>query len=309
MWGIELPQFFIDGPVDVELIERFSTRAEDLGFDGLWVEDLPPRDFPWIEPVALLTYVSALTTRVTLGTNILITPIRDPVQLAKSLSVLDQLSRGRLVLGAGMGGVGMQFEQYGVSSDRIVARFLEGLDIIKRLWSEPSVTYDGDFWHTKELSMEPKPRQRPHPPIWFGARHPDAIRRSVRYGDGWIGSATPTLADFREDVGRIERFLEEEERERSDFTIAKQFRLAVDANIERAEGRMHHQLNEIYYKWARTSNIAVREKENPIFGSAEQCAERISDFVSAGADVIILQPMFDQIEHAELLAEEVIPLV
>lgn len=108
-WGIELPQFFVEGPVDIGLIERFVTRVEALGFDGVWVEDLPPRDFPWMEPVTLLTYVAGLTSRVTLGTNVLITPIRQPVQLAKSLSTLDQLSRGRLILGAGMGGIGIDY--------------------------------------------------------------------------------------------------------------------------------------------------------------------------------------------------------
>ena len=225
LWGIELPQFFIDDPVDTGLIDRFATRAEALGFDGLWVEDLPPRDFPWIEPVALLTHVGALTSTVRLGTNILITPLRDPALLAKSLSSLDQLSSGRLILGVGMGGIGTQYEQYGMSSDRIVGRFLEGLEIIRSPWTDESVSYRGDFWSTKQLLM--KPKQHPHPPIWFGARHPDAVKRSIRCDAGWIGSATPTLAQFKANVARIERALERQERERSDFTIARQFRLVV----------------------------------------------------------------------------------
>ena len=308
LWGIELPQFFIENPaVDTALIRQFASRAEELGFDGLWVEDLPPRDLPWLEPVTLLTYAAAFTSSVTLGTNILITPTRDPVQLAKSLSTLDQLSGGRLIFGVGMGGAGMQYERHGISSERIVRRFLEGLEVVKKLWSEPSVTHDGDFWRMKSLPMAPKPVQRPNPPIWFGAIHPNAIRRSVRHGDGWIGSASPTLAHFTADVGRIHRFLEEEQRERSDFTIARQFRLAVDKDRARAESRMENYLREVYDRWGKRPVASSPERENAIFGTPDECAHRLAEFVSAGADVIILQPVFDHLEHAELLAAEILP--
>ena len=307
-WGIELPQFFVEGPVDIGLINRFVTRAEALGFDGIWVEDLPPRDFPWMEPISLLTYAAGITSRVTLGTNILITPIRDPVQLAKTLSTLDQLSSGRLILGIGMGGAGMHYEQYGVSSGRIVGRFLESLGIMRKLWSEPSVSYEGEFWQMKHLPMEPKPKQHPNPPIWFGALHPNAIKRSVRYGDGWIGSAGATLARFEEDVGRILEFLELGQRERSDFTIARQFRLAVDKNRARAESRMQNYYEAVYDRWGARP-VGSGERENSVFGSPEECVHRLSEFVAVGADVLILQPVFDQLEHAELIAEEIISQV
>ena len=305
-WGIEIPQFFVEGPVETELIKQFVTRAEALGFDGIWVEDLPPRDFPWMEPISLLTYAAGITDRVTLGTNILITPTRNPVQLAKTLSTLDQLSGGRLILGVGMGGAGMHYERYGVSSERTVGRFLESLRIMRKLWSEPSVSYDGEFWRLNQLPMEPKPKQHPNPPIWFGALHPNAIRRSVRYGDGWIGSAGATLARFDQDVGRILEFLELEERQRSDFTIARQFRLAVDRNTARAESRMQNYFEAVYDRWG-TRPVSLGERENSVFGSPDECLHRLSEFVTAGADVVILQPVFDQLEHAELIAEEIIP--
>lgn len=304
-WGIAIPQFFVDGPVDIESIERFVTVAEALGFDGIWVEDLPPRDFPWMEPVSLLTYAAGITSRVTLGTNILITPTRNPVQLAKTLSTLDQLSRGRLILGVGMGGAGMHYEQYGVSSERIVGRFLESLRIMRKLWSEPSVSHEGEFWQTKHLPMEPKPKQHPSIPIWFGALHPNAIRRSVRYGDGWIGSASATLARFEQDVRRILEFLESAQRERSDFTIARQFRLAVDQNTARAESRMQHYFEAVYDRWG-TRPVRSGERENSVFGSPGECLHRLSEFVTAGTDVVILQPVFDHLEHAELISEEII---
>ena len=306
MWGIELPQFFVEGPVDIGLIRRFITKVEALGFDGIWVEDLPPRDFPWMEPISLLTYAAGLTSSITLGTNILITPLRDPVLLAKTLSTLDQLSNGRLILGIGMGGTGMQYEQYGVASDRLVGRFLESFRIINRLWSEPSVSYKGDVWHFENLCMEPKPIQDPRPPIWFGALHPDAIKRSVRYGDGWIGSASKPLDLFRKDVGRIMQFLEQMGRERSDFTIARQLRLAIDKNRGRAEARMQHYLTSVYDRWSTKPGIS-QEREQSIFGSPDECVHRLSEFVTAGVDVLIFQPVFDHLEHAELIATEVIP--
>ena len=305
-WGIELPQFFVEGPVNIELIKQFVTKAEVLGFDGIWVEDLPPRDFPWMEPISLLTYSAGITSTVTLGTNILITPIRNPIQLAKTLSTLDQLSGGRLILGVGMGGAGMHYERYGVSSERIVGRFLESLRIMRTLWSEPSVSYDGEFWQMKHLSMEPKPKQHRNLPIWFGALHPNAVKRSVRYGDGWIGSASATLAHFKQDVGRILEALELGQRDRSDFTIARQFRLAVDRNRARAESRMQNYFEAVYDRWG-TRPVSLGERESSIFGSPDECLHRLSEFVTAGADVVILQPVFDHVEHAELIAEEIIP--
>src|SRR5260370_2113733 len=103
-WGISIPQTFEQSDVDVELMRKFVVRAEVLGYDSLWVQEQMISDVAILEPVALLTYVAALTSRVRLGTAVLLTVVRNPVELAKLLATLDQLSRGRLIVGVAIGG-------------------------------------------------------------------------------------------------------------------------------------------------------------------------------------------------------------
>src|SRR5574342_7517 len=101
--GIELPQVFFDGSVDMEHIRKFATRAETLGYDSLWLQERVIGDFAMLEPVTLLSYVAALTTRLKLGTSVILLPLRNPIQLAKAYSTLDVLSHGRAIIGVGLG--------------------------------------------------------------------------------------------------------------------------------------------------------------------------------------------------------------
>ena len=102
--GIELPQVFFDGPADMEHVRNFATHTETLGYDSLWLQERIVGDFTMLEPVTLLSYVAAITTRVKLGTSVILLPLRNPVQLAKAYSCLDVMSGGRAVIGVGLGG-------------------------------------------------------------------------------------------------------------------------------------------------------------------------------------------------------------
>ena len=133
--GISIPQTFEQSVVDVELIRKFVARAEALGYDSLWVQEQMISDAAILEPVALLTYVAALTTRVRVGTAVLLTVVRNPVELAKTLSTLDQLSRGRLIVGVGIGGATTPHEIFGVPREQRGRRFVEGLNVMKALWT------------------------------------------------------------------------------------------------------------------------------------------------------------------------------
>src|SRR3989304_2911132 len=112
--GIALPQGFTGGVVDRDLIRRFAVRAEELGYDDLWVIEQITGRFAVLEPVTLLTYLAAITSRIRLGTAVLVTPIRNPVQLAKALATLDVLSNGRLTVRVGLGTSTAAYAAYGV---------------------------------------------------------------------------------------------------------------------------------------------------------------------------------------------------
>ena len=143
--GIELPQVFFDGPTDMEHIRKFATRAETLGFDSLWLQERIIGDFIMLEPVTLLSYVAAITTKIKLGTSVILLPLRNPLQLAKAYSTLDVMSGGRAIMGVGLGGghLGSHEEVFGYTRAGRVTRFSEAVQIMKLLWTEPKASFTG----------------------------------------------------------------------------------------------------------------------------------------------------------------------
>src|ERR1035441_9237545 len=175
-FAISIPQFYSDGQFNPAAFRAYFARAEELGFDSAWAQEQVLGSAPQLGPVETMTYAAACTQRLRLGCVVFVSTLHSPVHLAKSLSTLDQLSRGRIEIGVGTGGEGRQFAAFGVDPQRYVARFTEGIALMKALWTEPLVTFDGEFWQLKDAPMEPKPFQKPFPPIWFGGAGPAAPR-------------------------------------------------------------------------------------------------------------------------------------
>src|SRR5215472_5378232 len=261
--GIAIPQAFTSS-VDIELIRKFVSRVEALGFDSLWVQEQILSDSAILEPVTLLTYVAALTAKPRLGSSALLTVIRNPVQLAKSLATLDQLSHGRLTVGVGIGGAHVPEHVFGVSGERRARRFVEGLAVMKALWTQPRASIAGEFWRFENVPMEPKPWQKPHPPLWFGAREAIALRRAVRHGDGWMGAGSSSSADFVRQAAEIRRFLEEAQRDPATFAISKRVYIAIDQDRRRAEKRLREWFGVRY----KNADMAGR---GSIWGSLDEC--------------------------------------
>jgi len=297
--GNSIPQTF-EQSVDVELIRKFVVRAEALGYDSLWVQEQMISDAAILEPVALLTYVAALTSRVRLGTAVLLTVVRNPVELAKSLATIDQLSRGRLIVGVGIGGPTTPHEIYGVPREHRVRRFVEGVKVMKALWTQSKATVSGDFWNFTDVPIEPKPAQKPHPPIWFGARTEVALKRAVRLGDGWMGPGSSTSEEFVQHMEWIRRLLDEANRDPAAVSISKRVYIAVDDNRDRAEQRLRRWFGARY----KFPDMAPRVS---IFGSRAECVDKLGALVRAGVQQLLLDPVYDHVEQMELLAAEVVP--
>ena len=298
--GIAIPQSFADPSTDADVIRRFLPRAEALGYEGLWVQEQIIGDAPILEPVTLLTYAAALTSKPHLGSSVLLTVIRNPVQLAKSLASLDQLSRGRLIVGVGIGGPHVPESVFGVSSERRGRRFVEGLQVMKELWTQPRATMNGEFWRFENVAMEPKPAQKPHPPLWFGAREAVALKRAARLGNGWMGAGSSSSADFVVQAEQLRRFLEEAKRDPDEFTISKRVYIAIDDDRARAERRLRDWFGMRYKNAEMASRVSI-------WGNRAECIDKLGEIVRAGARHLLLNPVFDEIEHLELLASEVIP--
>jgi probable F420-dependent oxidoreductase len=302
-FAISIPQFYGDGEFDPDAFRAYFARAEELGFDSAWAQEGVLGAGPQLGPVEAMTYAAACTRRLRLGCVVFVSTLHSPVHLAKSLSTLDQLSQGRLDIGVGTGGKARPFAAFGMSPDRYITRFTEGLALMKALWTESRVTFDGEFWQLSGAAMEPKPVQKPYPPVWFGANGEAALRRATRLGDGFFGAGSAPTARFAEQVRVVRDALAEAGRPAADFPIAKRVYIAVDDNAERGRERMNAAMERLYGR--RVADIEAAA----IAGTADDCVRKVASVAAAGAELILFTTVFDQAEQAERLAAEVMPRV
>ena len=300
-FAIAIPQFYSDGEFDPAAFRAYFARVEELGYHSAWTQESVLGPSPQLAPIEAMTYAAACTERLRLGCVVFVSTLYSPVHLAKSLSTLDQLSRGRIEIGVGTGGKGRPFAAFGVDPKRYVARFTEGIDLMKALWTRPRVTFDGEFWQLKDAAMEPKPFQKPHPPLWIGAARPTAVQRAVRIADGFFGAGSAPTAAFADQVAIVRQALADSGRPAGDFPIAKRVYIAMDENAGRARERMDAALERLYGHRVPSIEAAA------VAGTPADCVRDVRAVAEAGAELILFTPLFDQAEHAERLASEVIP--
>jgi alkanesulfonate monooxygenase SsuD/methylene tetrahydromethanopterin reductase-like flavin-dependent oxidoreductase (luciferase family) len=163
---------------------EFARRAEALGFDSVWMAEAPCNREPNYEAMMALAFAAAATSRVKLGTSVLMTPLHHPAWLAREWATLDVLSGGRAIAGLGVGGEWpIQFELFNIPLTERGKRTNEAIDVMKALWTQPVANYDGQFFKLDGIIQEPRPLQRPYPPIWVGGRPGGKENRTVRRGD------------------------------------------------------------------------------------------------------------------------------
>lgn len=225
-FGCTLPS---RGPMaSPEALRALAQRAEDLSFASVWVSDhvILPRqvesfypyaadgvptftpDQPYYDPIATLNFLAGCTQNLRLGTHVLILPYRNPVVTAKMLATLDVLSGGRLILGAGVGWMEEEFKALGLNNfDQRGAVSNEYLRLFKELWTKDHPEFHGEHYQLSGAGFQPKPVQKPHPPIWIGGHTGPAIRRAAELGDGWmpIGLRPPAILEPEELAGKIAR--------------------------------------------------------------------------------------------------------
>jgi probable F420-dependent oxidoreductase len=298
--GVAIPQTFSQAPADPGGLRRYLARADGLCFHSVWVvEQILGAIGAWA-PVELLAYAAAVTERVRLGSAVLLTALRSPVHLAKSLATLDQLSQGRLIVGVGLGGNRKIYPAYGITAERRAERFAEGVRLMQRLWTEPRVTFAGEFWTLENASMEPKPWQTPRLPLWFGGHHPLALRRAVELGDGFIGAGSISTAQFADEVTTLQGLLAEAGRDPATFAVAKRVYLAIDPDQARAAKRLAEWFGAFYGRPELAGQVAV-------WGSVDDCVRGLDEVIAAGARLLILNPVFDEPDHLERFAAEIAP--
>jgi probable F420-dependent oxidoreductase len=296
--GMAIPQSDGARPVQVPFLQQFLKRTEALGYDSVWTQEQILSDAPILEPVTIMTYAAALTSRVRIGSSVLLTVLRNPIQLAKSLSTLDHLSQGRITVGVGIGGPHVQESVFGPYTGKRSRRFVEGLQVMKALWTQPAATFKGESWQFESVAMEPKPLQKPHIPLWFGARTPIGLKRAVRHADGWMGAGSSSSADFVQHVGLLRQYCDEIKRNPATLPLSKRVYVAIDTDKARAERR----LREWFAMRYKNADMAVQVS---LWGGRAEIIDKLGELIKAGAQHLLLNPVFDEMEHAEQLAQDV----
>jgi len=309
-FGAPIPQVFLDGKADMQLVRDSLHRAEELGFDSAWTQDQVIGDVSLFECITLMSYAAACTERLRLGVSVIVFPVRNAVQLAKAVGSLDHLSNGRVSLGIGLGppsAAANFYRSFGTEYGERVRRFNEGVQVMKALWTEREVHLDGEFYHLDGTGMEPKPVQKPHPPLIFGGQHPDALRRTARLADGYMGAGPTSTRSFAHQVVKLREFLEQAGRDPSSFPISKRIYLHVDDDADKAKATLDN-FFEQRYPWMIQSNPNF-VADICVWGSPEQCAEGLNKAVKAGAQMLVLNPITDFVGQIERLGAEVLPLL
>jgi len=294
--GIALPHRSPD-PIDVGAVRHVAERADALGFRDLWVTENTLDHAFCFDSVLALTYAAAVTTKIRLGVSVIVLPMQHPIHVAHQMATLDYLSNGRAILGAGLGRDD-HYAQFQVSREHRVRRFRESVELIKALWTESKVNYQGSIYHVDGATMALKPVQKPHLPIWFGGRHPDALRRAATIADGWMGSGSSSMAAFARDVPILKAELEKVRRDPATFPISKRVFLSVHERSDVARAELHRWFNTIYHKPEAAAASGIH-------GTPEQLRARIEELVEMGANHLLLNPVCRYAEQVEALAEVV----
>ncbi len=301
-FAVALPQYARGSCFDHAAFRSFLSAVERSGaFESVWTQEQVLGPGGIVAPLQLLTYAAAFTETVKLGCAVFILPLHNPLHLAKAIASLDVLSDGRAEVGLATGGTGRPFAAFGIDGARPVARFNEALALMKACWTQGRIDFDGEFFSLHDATMEPKPVQRPHPPVWFGGAAPAGMRRAVRHGDGFMGAGSQTPAAFAGQVAVVREALAAQGRDPQSFRIGKRVYIHVDEDADRGARRLHDALVAHYGGGSWSEHITT--------GSPEQCADGLRRIIDAGAELLLFNQLLDDAEQLERLAGEVVPLL
>jgi probable F420-dependent oxidoreductase len=323
-FGLRLPSFALgEATASLQEMGAYLRRAEDLGFGSAMLIDhlliAPPAyRVAWLEPVALLSALAGVTRTIRLGTLVLVLPFRDPVAFAKEWATLDVLSGGRSILGVGVGWNKEEFAALRIPHEERGRRMNEMLESITALWAGDDVSYEGRYYQFEHLTIEPKPAQLPHPPIWIGGGTQPSekiygeavstvqpvLRRIAKYASTWVPHSSATAEMVAGDWELIRGFMVENGRNPDDM------------------GRVYSNFVHILKPGEKPESAAAKFRvysgmdleywqQFYLLGEAEEVAERIRGKIEAlgGVDHLILNPLDWDPASIEVLAERVLPLV
>jgi len=306
-FGLALENFTPERKVpDMDAVSAYSITAEELGFASVWAWDHlflgARRPFPFLEALTTLSMVAARTSRIALGTGVLVLPIREPAILAKAVATLQLGSGGRVMLGVAAGWYEREFQATAVPFAQRGRIFERNLDMLYRLWADDDVTGEWDGRVLTHVRMLPRPHPRPQ--VLIGGYVDRVLRRVATRSDGWV-TYFYAPASIAGAWARIRGYAEQAGRDPDELGLVAQVPLCIGKSYEEASRQARDYVGEYFDvpAWSEaTPDSAVR-------GTPEQCAEQIAAYTEAGVKHLVFCPYNYQADQVHRLAAEVLPLL
>jgi probable F420-dependent oxidoreductase len=288
---------------DPQALLAYAINAEELGFDSIWVWDHillgvdPP--FPVIDSLTLLTAVAARTTRIKLGTGVLVLPLRNPVVLAKELSSLDLIAGGRLLLGMASGWYKREFDAVGVPFNERGRIMDRNLEILHRLWTEDQVNGEYPPHSLRGSNMSPKPSRLP---VMLIGGYVDRVLKRAALNGGWL-TYFYTPSGFAKSWAKVSAFAQEAGRDPATLLNANQLPIYVGSSRAAVEAPMMEWLGQEwdYAAWSDST------KEAAVIGTVDECVDQLRAQLAVGVQKLIFIPYRYQMDQVEIIAREIIP--
>ena len=297
--------------LEVEETARQARWMEELGFEYFsagehFMRGDPPG--PSHASLPVLAVAAGATTSIRLLSSIVLAPFYHPLMLARMTATLDAASNGRLTLGVGIGGeYPAEFGNSGLRVNQRGRRTDECLEVMRRLWQGEKVDFEGRHFQLSGAEINPLPSQKPHPPVWVSGRRDAAMQRAARFGEGWV----PYFFDpprYRDSVEKIEAFADEQGRSLNGFQWGFFPYISMYETEQEAAEIAARQLGGQYLYGGEFIDIVRRYC---LLGTPEQCAERLQEYIDAGARHIVFSitcPPEDRERHIEDIAAKLIPM-
>ena len=286
-------------------LPEFARRMEAMGFDYLTCGEHLMFHGPIANSLIALGTAAGVTEKIKLMSTIVLVPLYNAAMLAKMTAVLDVISNGRFHFGIGIGGeFPKEFEAAGVPVKQRASRTNEALEVIKRLWTEKKVNFQGKYNHFTEVTIDPPPIQKPHPPIWVAGRQEPAMRRTAKYADGWLPYMY-TPEQLAESLRKIDQFGREMGRDMSAMRRGLFIFTTCYADRDQAREVAAKTVGRNY-----AQDFSEKAGRFLLFGNPEDCRRRLRQYIDAGARTVVIAPACprpDLDSNLKLIAEEVIP--
>jgi probable F420-dependent oxidoreductase len=283
-----------------ENVVNFAKKCEAMGCQSMWSIDRVAYDN--LEPLTVLAAAAGATQKIRLGTSVLLGNLRHASHVAKIVSTLDFISNGRVTLGLGFGSRENDYKAVEIPFEHRGSRAVEQVQLMKRLWTEDKVTFKGKFYNVENLSVGPKPIQKPHPPIWTGGSAEVALKRAGTWADGFICGSS-AIPDFPSTWEKIAGYARAAGRDPNKISKAGLTFMAIHDDQSKAVRAVEDYVMRYY------GRLRADVANTSLVGSPAAIAERMGAFLSRGLDTLIIGVADPDPRQLDLFGEKVLPKI